>query len=389
MRVIMLTQDFPPRVGGTAEFLHHLARMLVRRGDEVTVVTPSCGDSLDRAGGYRLLRYHRPRRLASLAAAAAFSRAIPGNQPTVVFLGHLMTTPGLAPLLWRRLAGLPYVILIHGTDLDYSLTASRIDGFVARRLLENASSIIVNSRYTGSRLSSWGFTGTSLRVVHPGVDADHFRPGVDSSRVRRAHGLDRCRTIITVARLVQRKGHAAVMEALPRVMERVGPVVYVVVGSGPEENRLRARARKLGVENCVRFVGHVERTELPAYYCAADLFVMPARELGPEESSDVEGFGIAFSEAASCGLPVIGSHSGGIPEAVADGVTGLLVEPGDDAGLAEAMTSLLLDRSLAGEMGRRGRVRVEKELTWEEAGRAVGDHLESIAECRGYTKKGW
>lgn len=385
----MLTQDFPPRVGGTAEFLHQLARMLVRRGDEVMVVTPSYGGSIVEADGYRLVRYHRPRRLASLAAAAAFSRATLGNRATVVFLGHLMTTLGIAPLLWRRLAGLPYVILIHGTDLDYSLTASRLDGFVARRLLENASSIIVNSRYTGSRLSSWGFPGKLISVVHPGVDADYFRPGVDTSRVRRAHGLDHCRTVITVARLVQRKGHAAVMQALPRVMERVGPVVYVVVGSGPEESRLRALAREWGVERYVRFVGHVARTELPAYYCAADLFVMPARELGPEESSDVEGFGIAFCEAASCGLPVIGSHSGGIPEAIADGVTGLLVEPDDSSGLAEAMTRLLLDGSLAEEMGRRGRMRVERELTWEEAGRAVGDHLETVAECRGSTKKGW
>jgi len=389
MRIVILTQDFPPCVGGTAEFVHQLASALHRHGSEVSVLAPGPRNGTDENQSYRVERYSRPRRFAAIGTAQAFSRAVRRYRPEIVFLGHLMTTHALSPLLCRRLLGLPYVILIHGTDLRYCLTRSTVDALIGRRILFSALSVMVNSDHTRNRLLSCGYPAERVSVVHPGVDAALFNQQVDPGEVRRKQKLDGRPIVITVSRLAQRKGHAAVIRALPAVMEKIGPVVYVIVGRGPEEGRLRALVRECGLDAHVRFVGYVGRGELPAYYRAADLFVMPAEELGPEDSGDVEGFGIAFCEAASCGLPAIGSRTGGIPEAVIDGVTGILVDPGNVPQLAEAMTRLLADRSLALEMGRRGLERVREELTWERTGRQVGEHLEHLLKTERMARKGW
>jgi phosphatidylinositol alpha-1,6-mannosyltransferase len=152
----------------------------------------------------------------------------------------------------------------------------------------------------------------------------------------------------------------------------VPDLVYVVAGDGPDRERLVELARRLGVDESVRFVGAVEDAELPLWYSLGDVFVMPSRSDPP----DVEGFGIVYLEAAACERPVVAARAGGVPDAVADGVSGLLVEPGDRDGLARALAELLSDPARRANLGRRARERVLAELTWDRIADATFAALE-------------
>jgi phosphatidyl-myo-inositol dimannoside synthase len=160
--------------------------------------------------------------------------------------------------------------------------------------------------------------------------------------------------VLTVGRLVERKGHDTMLRALPRVIRQVPNVVYLIVGSGPYESRLRSLARELELEDNVVFCGHVPDDELVAYYHACDVFAMISREL----PGDTEGFGIVFMEAAACAKPTVGGRSGGVPDAIVDGETGFLVAPTAPEQVADAIVRIGRDRSLARRLGEMGRVRV-------------------------------
>jgi phosphatidylinositol alpha-1,6-mannosyltransferase len=197
-------------------------------------------------------------------------------------------------------------------------------------------------------------------VTRYGTDPRRFRP-LDATPLRTRLELGTRTVLLTIARLVPRKGIDSVLAALARVRSAVPDVVYLIAGDGPDRARLEQLARSARVDDAVRFVGPIADDELPLWYSLADVFVMPSRS----EPPDVEGFGIVFVEAAACERPVVAARAGGVPDAVADGVSGLLAEPGDDAGLARALIELLSDRARRADLGRRARERVLAELSWE------------------------
>jgi phosphatidylinositol alpha-1,6-mannosyltransferase len=153
-----------------------------------------------------------------------------------------------------------------------------------------------------------------------------------------------------------------VIRALPRVIQKIPTAVYLVAGQGPEEPRLRVLARSLGMQDRVIFVGYVPGDKLVDHYNLADVYIMASREIGKE--GDVEGFGITFLEAGACGLPVVGGRSGGIPDAILNEQTGLLVDPGDQDQIASALVRILADESYASRLGHGGRKRVVETLQW-------------------------
>jgi phosphatidylinositol alpha-1,6-mannosyltransferase len=216
-----------------------------------------------------------------------------------------------------------------------------------------------------------GARGDRILVTRYGTDPERFRP-LDALPLRERLELGKRPVLLTIARLVPRKGIDSVLEALAAVRRAVPDLVYVVAGDGPDRERLVELARRLGVDESVRFVGAVEDAELPLWYSLGDVFVMPSRSDPP----DVEGFGIVYLEAAACERPVVAARAGGVPDAVADGVSGLLVEPGDRDGLARALAELLSDPARRANLGRRARERVLAELTWDRIADATFAALE-------------
>ena len=180
----------------------------------------------------------------------------------------------------------------------------------------------------------------------------------------------------TVGNLVARKGHDMVIRALPRVRQTVPDVTYLIIGDGPYRGQLEALAGALGVRDRVIFAGGIPNEELPPIYALSDLFVMPSRD--QSEECDVEGFGVVFLEANACAKPVVGGRSGGICEAISDGVTGLLVDPNDPEDIANALVRLLTNSDLATRLGKRGRLRVVRDFSWERVGDQVLGILDSV-----------
>jgi phosphatidylinositol alpha-1,6-mannosyltransferase len=365
MRLVLVTQDFPPLRGGIQTYALEVAKRLAGRCEAFAVIAPEGegADAVDRSLGFRVFRRGSvdmllatcAPTLAKLALAEGFDHAL-----------HAQWTTAPASLALRGLGRLKKVsIAAHGREL--LLEPWRAVGFaqrsydgVRRQALRRADRILAGSEYTAGLVRDLGVEPGRIAVTRYGTDPSRFCPR-DASALRERLGLGGRPVLLTISRLVARKGIDSVLAVLPSVRRAVPGVAYVVAGDGPERGRLEAEARAHGVADAVHFVGPVEDEELPLWYSLGDVFVMPSRS----EPPDVEGFGIVFLEAGACERPVVALRSGGVPDAVADGVSGLLVEPDDPRALGARLSELLLDPARAAELGRRGRERVRSELNWD------------------------
>jgi phosphatidylinositol alpha-1,6-mannosyltransferase len=213
-------------------------------------------------------------------------------------------------------------------------------------------------------------------VLYPGADVERFRPDLATEDIREALGLDGAPLVVCVSRLVKRKGQDTLIEALPAIRARVPDARLLIVGGGPDEERLRERAASLG--DAVVFAGQVPEDDLPRYYAVGDVFAMPCRtRLGGLE---VEGWGNVFIEAAACGRPVVVGDSGGARESLVDGETGILVDGKRTEAVADAVATLLADPARAAAMGAAGRERVLRDHTWPEIAARLAGWLREAAE---------
>jgi phosphatidylinositol alpha-1,6-mannosyltransferase len=206
-----------------------------------------------------------------------------------------------------------------------------------------------------------------VRVVPLGTDPEHFRPGADTKAARTRYGLGPGRWMLTVARLTAHKGIDTSLRVLAELRGRHPDLRYAVVGSGDRLEELQALAGQLGVADRVRFLTSVPDHDLPALYNMAAVYLGVSRQA----DSNVEGFGISLVEASACGLPVVAGRSGGIPDAVREGETGLLVDPTDLKAVAGAVERILGDPVLARKLGDGGRQAVESYFNWDRVTREM------------------
>jgi phosphatidylinositol alpha-1,6-mannosyltransferase len=365
MRLVLVTQDFPPARGGIQTWAVEMARRLSRRCERLTVIAPAAEgvESDDEALGVRVIRTGTSNTLV-LRSAPALARLVTREGFDRTLHAQWSTAPAARVL--RRLGKLKRVaIAAHGRELllePWARVGAAQRGYdrVRSRELAGADVVLAASRYTAELARGLGAAEERVRVTRSGTDPERFRPH-DASSLRIRLGLGARPLVLTIARLVPRKGIDSVLAALPVVRQVVPDVTYVVGGEGPDRERLEEIARRLGIADCVRFVGGIADDELPLWYSLGDVFAMPSRS----EPPDVEGFGIVYLEAAACERPVVATRAGGVPDAVVDGVSGVLVEPDDLDGLARTLGELLLDPARRIELGRRARARVIAELTWE------------------------
>ena len=298
------------------------------------------------------------------------------HRPAFAWCGELK--PAGYPARWLAARwGLPYGVIVHGTELlllDAKLRRSALKRWTAARLLADAAVIVANSVWTGALartvLDTLGSrTPPDVRVVPLGTDPTHFRPALDTRAIRTRFGLNGGPWLLTVARLEWHKGIDTVIRALPAVRRVVPAARYAVAGVGPRRAHFEQLASELGVGDAVRFLGAVGDEELPALYNAADLYVGASRR----HDLLVEGFGISLVEASASGLAVVGGRSGGVPDAVRDGETGLLVDPDDPAAVAAGVTALLGDGERRRSMGAAGRRAVETYYNWDRVVRDLTD----------------
>jgi phosphatidyl-myo-inositol dimannoside synthase len=360
MKVLAISNDFPPKVGGINYYVAHLLSRFPR--GEVTVFAPEWpgGPEHDSGFPHRVVRWTSRSMYPTGGVLDAVLELIDEVRPDIVLFGAAAPLALLGPTIERR-TGVPFATFTHGVEI----WAGQVP--VTRALLsrvgKHARLIMGPSRWTVELLRSVIGDGPRIEVLPAGVDVENFHPGVSDAAVRERHGIGGRPVICCVSRLTLRKGQDQVIRALPDILAEQPDVRFLVVGDGPDRERLEGLARRKRVEDRVVFAGEVPYRELPAYFRAGEVFAMPCRtrKLGLE----VEALGAVFLQAAAVGRPSVAGDSGGAPEAVLDGETGLVVDGTDSDAVGAAILRLLGDLEGAAKMGARGSEWVRRELTWD------------------------
>jgi phosphatidylinositol alpha-1,6-mannosyltransferase len=359
MRHLLVTNDFPPKLGGIQSYLWELWRRLP--ADEVAVLTtPFTGTrEWDRQQPFPVERT-RPK---VLLPTASLGRRIDAMAERfgadIVLLDPALPLGLIGPHLRHR-----YGLVLHGAEVT---VPGRLPGTRAalRHVLRSAELVVSAGGYALAEAER--AAGRTLPAVNipPGVDVDRFRPLTDAERkdAKQRFGLPVYgELVVGLSRLVPRKGFDVLIEAAPRVLERHPDLTVAIGGSGRDRRRLELRARRARVP--VRFLGRVPDDDLPELYGCSDVFAMVCRNrwLGLEQ----EGFGIVFLEAAAAGVPQLAGTSGGSDEAVVDGETGLVIrDPRDPAEVARGLLALFDDAERRRDMGAAARRRAETEFSYD------------------------
>jgi len=373
-QILLVSELFPPAVGGSAVLFENVYSRIV--DFETLVLTDPIGGASRPPGPFRfeygsIRTPHwgvgNVRGLSHHLRTAFRIRKISRNLPRIVHCGRALPE-GVAAAFSRFFGGPRYVCWAHGEDIGTARTSRELT-LVMTRVYRGAEAVFANSINTSRALESLGIPRNRLQVVYPGVDASRFHPQQDGSAIRNRYAKGGELLILSVGRLQRRKGHDLAIQALRRLSTSGLSIRYLIVGTGKEEERLRNLAEAEGVGDRVHFVGQVSDAELPSYYAACDIFLLPNRLDG----NDVEGFGIVFLEAQATSRPAVGGRSGGVPEAIAEGETGFLVEGTDADELAAVLWRLSESSEIRRRLGAAGRARVLEHFTWERAARAVAD----------------
>jgi phosphatidylinositol alpha-1,6-mannosyltransferase len=256
----------------------------------------------------------------------------------------------------------------HGNELfDRHLKTAKWHSKL-QHLMAGSTLNIAVSDYTSGLMTRYHPNCPRVKTVHLGVDSTYFHPPESTEKAKAALGLSGKKVILTIARLVQRKGHEQVIRSIAQLKDDLD-IIYIIGGKGAFSEELMAIAQRLGTEHCVQFVGFIPEQEKVNYYQACDIYVMPSSS--DEQMGDVEGFGLTYLEANACGKPVVGSRQGGCPEAVADGISGLLVDPDKQDELTNTLRRLLQDEALYRRMASAGLKRARQDFSWESSCRKL------------------
>lgn len=368
-KVLVVTNDFPPRRGGIESFVLSLCASLPSDSLVVYTARMAGSEQVDGPLPYPVVRDGSRILLPTRSVAESVQRAAARNGCDRVLFGAAaplgLLARGLRSAGARRIVG-----LTHGHEVWWSqVPAARS---LLRRIARDADVLTYVSDYCRAEIAASLPTGAAEAMVRlsPGVDTEVFRPGLDGQSVRRRLGIGADRQVVLAAsRLVARKGHDVLLAGWPQVLAAHPGTVLLIAGDGPARRRLERSAARPELAGSVRFLPDAPFRDMPLVYAAADVFAIPCRtRLGGLEP---EALGIVFLEAAAAGLPVVVGASGGAPETVIEGETGYVVDPHNPDDVAAAICSLLADPLGCAAMGSRGRAFVEHSFSAAAAGRTL------------------
>jgi phosphatidylinositol alpha-1,6-mannosyltransferase len=360
---LLLSGDFPPTSGGEARFFSNLFFFLPTANKAVITPFVKGAQEIDKSFPFQIKRIHvgRNRLLKILAPLVYFYSVFSFKKKKPLIHCAQVMIAGMAGWLTKFFLGFPYVVYPHGAEfLKYIRFPLNV---ILKMILKDADKIITNSYYTTSHVKKLGIPENRIMQTLLGVDTRKFYPSPPDAEISKKYGLKGKKTIITVCRLIERKGVDMVISALPQVLQTIPEAVFLIVGTGEDKERLEGIAQGKRVRDKVIFAGNVSDKTLVGLLNLSTLYAMPSREM--LDKAMVEGFGISYIEASACGKPVIGGRSGGVSDAVVDGVTGILVNPEDVNEIAQTIITLVNDKELAEKLGKQGLERVRKELSME------------------------
>ncbi len=398
--IVFFTTDSKPLTGGIAEYLHQLCKHLGALNIEVELYStvPNC--LAHHTENYTMKKLERrpvrqvgqqwgdkfflTRKANTYAYYKSLERTALEEIRCVACAPHMIVIGYWSPEshFWCkacRLLKVPYIIICYGAEL---LNNPRWPSARWRRKdLMDAAHVVVISYATGELVKKIAGRDVAYRVVHPGVCPNNHSMPDDSTLQKKRCELDipeDANIILTLGRLVKRKGADLVIESLASLAPMFPKLYYIVVGDGPEKQNLQNKACSLGVADRVIFLPDVSDSEKWVFYFMSDIFVMPNRTLG---GTDWEGFGIVFLEAALAGKPSIGGNNGGVPDAIVHGKTGLLVETDHYKETAESIKHLLQDVPKRLAMGKTAWERATNSFNWIFLAKSFADQVLFEKEC--------
>ena len=396
VKILVLTSSYPTHEG-THEggFVADLVRYLSERGILPVVLAPHFlgGSFKEHQDGILIFRfpYFFPFRFERLAYGSgllfnirrdffAFAGIIPFCKAGLVWTlcilfrervdiihTHWLIPQGFIGALVHCFTGIPHVATVHGSDLAIirkSAVLTRICSFI----IHHSDAITVNSSYNRQQLVSLvPGSERKIQIIPMGVDVNAFHKRIPLDEVNKSK---QDHILLNVGRLIELKGTQYLIEAMPAVIRSVPNASLVIIGTGPEEERLTRRIHELSLEEHVRFLGKIRHDEIMTYYQQADTVVLPSVTV----AGSTEGLGVVLLEAMASGCPVIGTSVGGIPDIITDGENGFLVPERDSVQLAEKIIQLLLDAKLRETFRKNGYARIDESFSWDR----IADQFASV-----------
>jgi phosphatidylinositol alpha-1,6-mannosyltransferase len=364
-KILCITNDFGPRTGGIETFVIGLIERLPKHTVIVYTNAQHKSEEYDQRWredfGVEVIRDKARILLPTPGVAYCVSALVKDRGIKTAFFGAAAPLALLTPTL-RRAGVKKVVALTHGHEVWWS----KIWPFTwaIKSIARHVDHLTYLGEFTRKAISRpiSDSARASMVKIAPGIDTDHFAP-VDSTDLKKSLGLTEKKVIVSVGRLVHRKGQDVLIAAMPDILREIPDAHLLLIGEGPYRQYLESRVKKLQINSHVSFIGRISYEDLPRYICLGEVFAMPARSR--LAGLEVEGLGIVYLEASACGLPVIAGNSGGAPDAVREGVTGLVIDGRDAQTVAQAISDLLAAPERARQMGLAGRAWIIKEWRWQ------------------------
>jgi phosphatidylinositol alpha-1,6-mannosyltransferase len=371
---LLITLDFPPRRGGVAGYYANLCKNFP--ADKIVVLAPT-GPDTEYFDGRQRFPVIRNAKLAELIAdkpglfnisgklkllslIKEIDALVKNHQIRMIQIGQILPLGTLALIIKKR-KKIPFIFYAHGMDITVPQKISR-KNILLKKIIKNAQAIVANSYFTANELVKLGAANDQVTVAYPcpNIAAEHLNENFIENYLLQQELVNK-KIILSFGRLVERKGHDQVIKALPLILKKIPKAVYLIAGDGPNRSKLEKLVSQMKLGQNVKFISQVNDELLPVLYHICDVMAMPSRML---VNGDVEGFGIVYLEANLFGKPVIGGKSGGVPEAVANGKTGLLVDPNNTEEIALALIAILSDEAYAHRLGIQGMERAHRDFSW-------------------------
>ena len=364
---LALAQDFPPIPGGVSVYVENLFRNWQGR---TVILAPNSLESIDLEFPPHITIKRLSMDLKRGGIKSYLKRQICLYKES---LNHIKTykiemvhcthiASGLVALLLKKCYSIPYILYTYGSEITGQPGFIRSN--LSKLVLTNAMHIVTMSEFTKKAIMAYGIPEKKIRFL-VGVEIDRLSRKGDMQVTKKKYNINGEPILLTIARLVPHKGIDIVIKALPNIIKIYPKLLYLVIGEGPYRRELEKLCIELQVEKYVKFLGNIPhhklQSESEAFYSVCDLFLMVSRNISNIEA---EGFGIVFLEAALSKKACIGGNSGGISNAVLDGVTGRLVDPNDPSEVAKAVLDLLINREIATQMGQNGYRRAIQHFDW-------------------------
>jgi phosphatidylinositol alpha-1,6-mannosyltransferase len=350
VKVLLFTLEYPPFHGGVANYYENLVKYWPAAGN-IFVLNNNNG---------KLINLDLPW-LKWLPAIIKLRQAVKNLKIDHVIVGHILPL-GTVALICSGFCKIKYSVILHGLDSSYAAKSCR-KRLMAKMVLAGAEKIICINSYTGELVKKFlpATKENKIVTVNPGVEnlITHNAQLVTQLKIK--YNLLNKFVLLSVGRLVKRKGFDKVIECLPEILKQTPNLIYIIVGGGEELNNYELRITNYKLRNNVIIINNASDEERNAWYDICDIFIMPAREI----NGDFEGFGIVYLEANLAGKPIIAGRSGGVGDAVIDGLNGLLVNPENINDIGQAIIRLAQNKDLRQRLGEQGKKRAINEFNWK------------------------